>query len=127
MAAAATTTAATIMEIAIAVLLCFGLASAPVAIGGCGGSTFVGAVPRPITASVSWGRRLVSISVAAEGEPSLAVPTSPLSWDESLTSVMPSTRQNASPSSVSTRLQWGQRFIVVAQAISLRALSLDAN
>ena len=58
------------------------------------------------------GRRgLVSISVAAEREPSLAVPTSPLSWDESLTSVMPSTRQNASVSSVSMRLHWGQRFI----------------
>src|SRR5258705_8814255 len=111
MAAAAATTAATIMAIVIAVLRRFGLASAPVLGGDCAGSTVVGAVPRLITASVVWGRKLVSISVTADGEPSLAVPTSPLSWDESLTSVMPSTRQKASASSVSTRLQWGQRFI----------------
>src|SRR5258705_2291270 len=111
MAAAAATTAATIMAIVIAVLRRFGLASAPVLGGDCAGSTVVGAVLRLITASVVWGRKLVSISLTADGEPGLTVRASPLSWDKSLTSDTPSTRQNASVSSVSMRLHWGQRFI----------------
>src|SRR5688572_14254586 len=56
---------------------------------------------------------LVSISIGAE--PSRAVPASLPIADESLTKVAPSTRQNFSASSVSTRLHWGQRFIVYGQ------------
>src|SRR6185369_12823546 len=53
----------------------------------------------------------VSISVGLEGEPSLAVPTSPLSSEELMTKGAPSTRQKTSVSSFSTRLHVGQRFI----------------
>src|SRR5207253_2685717 len=57
------------------------------------------------------GRMLVSISFAAEAEPSCAVSPSAVKGNESLTSVAPSTRQNFSASSLSTRLHVGQRFI----------------
>src|SRR6476646_2647245 len=60
-------------------------------------------------ASVRCGRMLVWTSVESFGDTSCAVP-SPRP-EESLTSVAPSTRQNFSASSVSTRLHWGQRFI----------------
>src|SRR5688500_17881487 len=56
---------------------------------------------------------LVSISIGAE--PRRAVPASLPIADESLTKVAPSTRQNFSASTVSTRLHWGQRFIVYGQ------------
>src|SRR5215471_17756941 len=61
----------------------------------CEGNTVVGAVARLISASVRCGRMLVSISPAAE----------------SFIRAVPSIRQNASASSVSTRLHWGQRFM----------------
>ena len=54
------------------------------------------------------GRMLVSVSVAPGVEPNLTVPASEL---ESLTKAVPSTRQNTSASSFSTRLHSGQRFI----------------
>ena len=43
----------------------------------------------------------------------LRVPTSLSIADESLISLVPSTRQNFSASSVSTRLHWGQRFTII--------------
>src|SRR5437588_12502350 len=55
------------------------------------------------------GRMLVSVSVAPGVEPNLTVPASEL---ESLTKAVPSTRQNTSASSFSTRLHSGQRFIL---------------
>src|SRR2546427_12838466 len=55
---------------------------------------------------------LVSTSLAIGGPPNFAVPTSPLTESESLTKAAPSTRQNTSALSVSTRLHWGQRFIL---------------
>jgi hypothetical protein len=97
------------------------LVSLPVVLGAASaGSAVVGAVLRLIAASVLCGRMLVSISVAADAELRCAVPNSPLSWDESLTSAVPSARQKASASSVSTRLHTGQLFIVVTQAVRLR-------
>src|SRR5262249_15006154 len=88
-----------------------GLLNSLVALGaGCGGSTVVGAVPRLMLASVRWGRMLVWTSLA-----SAAVSPGPASsprLDDSLTSVVPSTRQYFSASSVSTRLHVGQRFIL---------------
>ena len=106
-----TTTATAIMAIVIAILRRFGLASPPVVTVGCGGSTVGGAVLRLIAASVVCGRMLVSISDGSDAVPSLAVPASRSGGEESLTSAVPSARQNASASSVSTRLHWGQRFI----------------
>src|SRR5437660_12336927 len=58
---------------------------------------------------------LVSTSLAIEGPPNFAVPTSLLTEPESLTKAAPSTRQNTSALSVSTRLHWGQRFILNLQ------------
>ena len=49
---------------------------------------------------------------------SFAVPASLPSGNESLTSAVPSARQNASVSSASTRLHWGQRFIPGAATLS---------
>ena|SRR5437867_9141825 len=97
---------------AISALLRFGFVCACVD-GGvcCAGSTVVGDVARLMPALVVWGRMLVSISVAADAEPRLAVPASLLSGEESPTRGMPSTRQKVSASSLSTRLHWGQRFI----------------
>src|SRR5213593_4061102 len=97
---------------------CLGLASSCVG-GGicCCGSTVVGAVARPITASVVWGRMLVSISVAKDAEPRLAVPASLLSGEESPTRGVPSTRQKPSALSVSIRLHVGQRFIGSASRV----------
>src|SRR5512133_791275 len=76
------------------------------------GRTVVGAVAWLIPASVRCGRTLVSISLDAPLEPNFAVPASLLTEPESLISVVPSTRQNLSASSVSTRLHRGQRFIL---------------
>src|SRR6266550_7715170 len=59
---------------------------------------------------------LVSISLDTAPEPNFAVPASPLNEPESLMSVVPSARQKASASSVSTRLHWGQRFIMKFQS-----------
>ena len=56
---------------------------------------------------------LVSISLDTGAEPNFAVPASPLIEPESLTSAVPSARQNVSASSVSTRLHCGQRFILL--------------
>jgi hypothetical protein len=53
---------------------------------------------------------LVSVSLAADAEPNFIVPASGLTAPESLIKAAPSTRQNASLPSVSTRLHWGQRF-----------------
>src|SRR5207302_741769 len=104
----------------------FGFVSSRVALGRCcAGNTLVGAVPRLIAASVVCGRMLVSTSVAADAEPSCAVLASLSSNEESLTSAVPSTRQNTSASSFSTRLHWGHRFISVAQAASLRLFAPD--
>src|SRR6266571_6259116 len=90
----------------------FGLLNWLIVPGICdAGRTVVGAVARLMLASVVCGRTRVSISVAAEAEPSFAVPASLLSVDESLIKAVPSARQNTSASSVSTRLHWGQRFI----------------
>src|SRR5256885_1928656 len=58
---------------------------------------------------------LVSTSLAIGGPPNFAVLTSPLTEPESLTKAAPSTRQNTSALSVSTRLHWGQRFILNLQ------------
>jgi hypothetical protein len=60
---------------------------------------------------------LVETSVGAEPESSFIVPDSLFSDEESLTNTVPSVRQNASASSVSTRLQFGQRFIFKMVAI----------
>src|SRR6266404_5013247 len=90
--------------IAIATRPRFGLVSSRVVLGG-------GPVGRLMLASVACGRMLVSISVAAAEEPSRAVPASLPSDEESLTSAVPSARQKTSASSVSTRLQVGQRFM----------------
>ena len=54
---------------------------------------------------------LVSISLDTASEPNFAVPASPLNEPESLMRAVPSARQNASASSLSTRLHCGQRFI----------------
>src|SRR5439155_18857799 len=54
---------------------------------------------------------LVSISLETAPEPNFAVPASALTGPESLIKAVPSARQKASVSSVSTRLHWGQRFI----------------
>src|SRR2546421_3111408 len=62
-------------------------------------------------ASLVCGRVTVSDSVAVE--PSFAVPASLPSDDDSLTRRVPSSRQNTSASSVSTRLHEGQRFILL--------------
>src|SRR6266567_3274189 len=70
---------------------------------------------------------LVSVSVATDPDPSAAVPASLASGDESLTRAVPSARQKTSASSVSTRLHWGQRFMVLAQAVSVRLSPPDAN
>src|SRR5262249_20141128 len=56
---------------------------------------------------------------ASGDAPTCAVPASLLKDDESLTSVAPSTRQNFSASSDSTRLHWGQRFIVNVRQTSV--------
>src|SRR5256885_3173580 len=61
---------------------------------------------------------LVSTSLAIGGLPNFAVPTSPLTESESLTKAAPSTRQNTSALSVSTRLHEGQRFILNLQPSS---------
>src|SRR5438445_9762964 len=111
MALAAPTTAVTITVIAIAVLRRFGLLNACGGAVCCTGSTVIGGVARFIPASVACGKMLVSISVAADVEPSRAVPASLPSDEESPTSAVPSTRQKTSASSVSMRLHWGQRFI----------------
>src|SRR5437660_8143276 len=58
---------------------------------------------------------LVSTSLAIEGPPNFAVASSPLTEPESVTKAAPSTRQNTSALSVSTRLHWGQRFILNLQ------------
>src|SRR5262249_30027509 len=86
---------------------------------GCGGRTVVGDVARLMLAPVRWGRTLLSISFAAEAEPSCAVPASLFNGDDASTSVVPSTRQNFSASSVSTRLHCGQRFIVNVRQTSV--------
>src|SRR6266404_5614721 len=91
----------------------FGLVSSRVAPGGgIAGSTVVGAVGRLVLALVLCGRTLVSISVAADVEPSRAVPASLPNDEESLTSTAPSARQKTSASSVSRRLHVGLRFIL---------------
>ena len=54
-------------------------------------------------------------SVGALKEPSFTVPASLSGRDESLTSAVPSVRQNRSVSSLSARLHWGQRFIETSQ------------
>src|SRR5437762_2273278 len=74
------------------------------------GRTVVGAVGRLGVVEV-WGRTLVSISLDAGAEPNFAVPASVPTEPESLIKAVPSARQKASASSVSTRLHWGQRFI----------------
>src|SRR5262245_35783966 len=66
-------------------------------------------VPRPMTASVVCGRMLVSVSL--DEEPSRTVLASPLFADVSFINGVPSARQNASASSASMRLHWGQRFM----------------
>src|SRR5437879_3967800 len=114
-ATAAATAAMMITTTAMIVLRCFGFASAPVVAGDCAGKTPVGAVERLNPASVLCGRMLVSISAAADGVPSFAVPVSLLSDDGSLTRRVPSARQNTSASSVSTRLHAGHRFILRPQ------------
>src|SRR5437764_14926636 len=97
------------MAIVIVLLLLFRLAKALlVAVDGTG-SIVVGAVARFMAASVVCGRMLVSDSVAVN--PGFAVPPSLPSDDESLTRRVPSARQNVSASSLSKRLQCGQRFI----------------
>src|SRR6266567_3415261 len=98
--------------IAIATRLRFGFVSSRVVLGDSGaGSAVVGPVERSILGVVDvCGRTLVSISLDTESEPNFAVPASPIE-PESIISVAPSTRQNFSASSVSTRLHWGQRFI----------------
>jgi hypothetical protein len=84
----------------------FGLLNSRVVLRICAaGSTVVGAVARLMLTPVL-GRTLVSISFDKD-EPSRTVPASPSIDDESLMSVAPSTRQNFSASSVSTRLHWG--------------------
>src|SRR5262245_25818821 len=113
--------AVAVTTIAIAVFRRFGLASAPVVVGGPAGSTVVRAVSRFMLASVACGRMLVSISVDADAQSSCAVPASLPNDDESLVRVAPSTRQNFSASSFSTRLQLGQRFIL--QCCDLSQLS----
>src|SRR5437660_132447 len=76
------------------------------------GRTVVGAVGRLISGVVEvWGRTLVSISLDTGAEPNFAVPASVPTEPESLIKAVPSARQKASASSVSTRLHWGQRFI----------------
>src|SRR5207247_5456393 len=97
----------------------FGLVSSLAVLdGGCAGSTVVGAVARFMAASVVCGRMLVSDSVAVNS--SFAVPASLPSDDEPLIRRVPSARQKTSASSLSKRLHEGQRFIFVAQAVSLR-------
>jgi hypothetical protein len=128
MALAAATAAVTITTIASAIRCRLGLGRSLVAPICGAGRTVVGAVPRLITASVVCGRMLVSISVCADAEPSRAVPASALSDEESVTSAVPSPRQNARASSVSTRLHWGQRFIfgvLRPDAALLRAIRLQ--
>src|SRR5713226_8638514 len=102
MAPVAATIAVTITTIAIAVFRRFGLASTPAVTVGCAAKTVVGDVLRLIAELVGRARTLISISVAADGVPSFAVPASLSSDDESLTNAVPSARQNVSASSVST-------------------------
>src|SRR2546427_5706033 len=86
----------------------FGWVSSRVALGGCSGSTVVGPVARFIAELVVCVRMLVSISDVTGAEPSVAVPGSLPSDEDSLTSAVPSARQKTSASSVSRRLQAGQ-------------------
>src|SRR5438034_3466996 len=94
----------------------FGLLSSPVFFEASGvGSTVVCAVGRLIPASVACcGRKLVSISLETGAEANLTVPASALTGPESLIRAVPSARQKASVSSVSTRLHAGHRFIYVS-------------
>src|SRR5882724_2280595 len=92
------------------------------------GSAVVCDVGRVILASVIvCGRTLVSISLDNGAEASFTVPASALTGQESLIKAVPSTRQNTSLSSFSTRPHWGHRFINVAQAVSLPLPATDAN
>src|ERR1051326_4593375 len=88
------------------------LNSRVVAAVGVAGSTVVAAVARVIAESGWFGRRSVFVSLETDPETNLIVPASSLTELDSLTSVAPSTRQNFSVSSLSTRLHWGQRFIL---------------
>src|SRR5215831_14838094 len=78
----------------------------------CASNAVVASLARPRPASVEFGRMLVSISLDALGDRSAAPLDAPLVGEESVISAVPSRRQNASLSSVSTRLHEGQRFIV---------------
>src|SRR5262245_46901976 len=78
---------------------------------GCALSTVVGAVARFIFAAAVCARLSV-LTLLDDDDPSWTVPASLSIDDESLTSVAPSTRQNFSASSISTRWHWGQRFIL---------------
>src|SRR5437867_1217807 len=70
---------------------------------GCASNVVVAPIERAMPASVECGRRLVSIS--------LEVVEALMPADESVTRGVPSARQKASVSSLSTRLHVGQRFI----------------
>src|SRR6266404_3127497 len=77
------------------------------------GRKVVGPVERLISGAVEvCGRRLVLISLDPGPAPNFAVPASLLNETESLIRAVPSARQKTSASSDSTRLHWGQRFIL---------------
>jgi len=91
----------------------FGFVKSRVVLGvATAGRTVVAAVARVMTASVWFGRMLVSISVETPPALNFTVPASPLTEPDSLSSAVPSARQKTSASSFSTRLQLGQRFII---------------
>src|SRR6185369_12114718 len=77
----------------------------------CVGRTVVGPVLRLLAVLVVGERIPVAASAEPEGVLSRAVPASLSLTSESLTNDVPSTRQNTSASSISTRWHWGQRFM----------------
>src|ERR1700694_622794 len=101
----------------------FGLVRSRVVPGNCAaGSAVVGPVFRLISGAVDVrGSRLVSISVETGPEPNFAVFRSPLSEPGVLIKAAPSERQNTSVSSASTRLHWGQRFILSSCSLLRKA------
>src|SRR2546425_367264 len=106
----------------------FGFVSSRVVLGaGCAGSTVVGAVGRLMLASVLCSRTLVSISLDTEPELNFAVPASALTELESVTRGVPSARQNASASSVSTLLHAGQRFIFHGLEFNLQVVAFERS
>ncbi|MGI9064862.1 MAG: hypothetical protein ACR2HX_00425 [Pyrinomonadaceae bacterium] len=78
---------------------------------GCASNTVVALVERVMLGSVECGRMLVSISLDAVADSNAGL--EPVLTDkESLIRAVPSTRQKASVSSTSTRLHFGQRFML---------------